>query len=88
MNVKHIYYQLQVAAAHFNANAIIHFGHACLSKVARLPVLYIFAHFTFDLNEFQRHFNDKFPNRNEDLLIFYSDEYCYELGMKMSIVWL
>ncbi|KAG4074402.1 hypothetical protein HA402_000381 [Bradysia odoriphaga] len=35
----------EIAAAHINADAIIHFGHACLSRVSRLPVHYVFPNF-------------------------------------------
>lgn len=32
----------EVAAAHISADGIIHYGHACLSAPASLPVLYVF----------------------------------------------
>uniref|UniRef100_A0A182PL49 2-(3-amino-3-carboxypropyl)histidine synthase subunit 2 n=1 Tax=Anopheles epiroticus TaxID=199890 RepID=A0A182PL49_9DIPT len=38
----------EIAAAHANADGIVHFGHACLSKVARIPVLYVFLQLTFN----------------------------------------
>lgn len=38
----------EVAAAHVEADALIHFGHACLSRTARLPTLYVFSKLPID----------------------------------------
>ncbi|PWN28601.1 diphthamide biosynthesis protein [Jaminaea rosea] len=32
----------EVAAAHVSADVVVHYGHACLSPTARLPVIYVF----------------------------------------------
>lgn len=32
----------EVAAKHVDADLVVHFGHACLSATARLPVIYVF----------------------------------------------
>ncbi|KAI0028210.1 putative diphthamide synthesis protein-domain-containing protein [Vararia minispora EC-137] len=32
----------EVAAQHVDAEAIVHYGHACMSKTYRMPVLYVF----------------------------------------------
>ncbi|KAF8876050.1 putative diphthamide synthesis protein-domain-containing protein [Infundibulicybe gibba] len=32
----------EVAAQHVDAEVVVHFGHACMSRTARLPVLYVF----------------------------------------------
>ncbi|VDB98256.1 unnamed protein product [Peniophora sp. CBMAI 1063] len=32
----------EVAAQHVDAEAIVHFGHACMSKTYRMPVIYVF----------------------------------------------
>lgn len=32
----------EVAAQHVNADLVVHYGHACLSPTARLPVIYVF----------------------------------------------
>lgn len=74
----------QIAASHVTANAIIHFGHACLSKVSRLPVHYVFPNFKFDANKFRQEFQNYFPNLNEELSIFYSTGFAYHLGKVLS----
>lgn len=76
-----IKYQLfQVAAMHINADAIIHFGHACLSKVSRLPVHYVFLHFKFDAAKFNEEFHKILPKLDEPILVFYSNGFYYQLG--------
>ena len=39
----------EVAAEHHNADSIIHFGQACLSPTARLPVFYAFGRQEIDV---------------------------------------
>ena len=41
----------EVAAAHGNADIIIHYGHACLSSPSTIPVYYVF-HQSFDVNSY------------------------------------
>ncbi|XP_058126897.1 2-(3-amino-3-carboxypropyl)histidine synthase subunit 2 [Anopheles ziemanni] len=38
----------EIAASHANADSIIHFGHACLSRVVRIPTFYVFYQFPLD----------------------------------------
>lgn len=42
----------QIAAAHVQADSVVHFGNACQSKVTRLPVFYVFPHLEFDCDNF------------------------------------
>ena len=37
----------EVAAQHLNADLVVHYGHACLSPISRLPVLYVFGRRSF-----------------------------------------
>ncbi len=39
----------EVAAEHYKADAIIHFGRACLSPTRRLPVLHVFGQQPIDV---------------------------------------
>ncbi|KIV94183.1 diphthamide biosynthesis protein 2 [Exophiala mesophila] len=52
----------EVAAEHTDADAVIHYGRACLSPTARLPVLHIFTVMNLDhqdvISQFQGHFPD------------------------------
>lgn len=74
-----------MAASHFDADAIIHFGHACLSKVTRLPVHYVFANFKLNSNIFANELNNVVPNAEEDLMVFYSTAYYYQLGTRFRL---
>ncbi|XP_075147984.1 diphthamide biosynthesis 2 [Haematobia irritans] len=42
----------EIAAAHVEADSLVHFGNACRSKVSRLPVLYSFPHLDIELPKF------------------------------------
>ncbi|EIM84817.1 diphthamide biosynthesis protein [Stereum hirsutum FP-91666 SS1] len=41
----------EVAAQHVDADAIVHFGHACMSKTYRIPVLYVFGKKKIDVQD-------------------------------------
>lgn len=45
----------EIAAAHVDADSLIHFGNACRSKVSRLPVLYMFSELPFNIVDFEKH---------------------------------
>ncbi|KAI1193473.1 putative diphthamide synthesis protein-domain-containing protein [Nemania serpens] len=53
----------EIAAEHADADAVVHYGRACLSPTARLPVLHIFTRQELDhgsvAEAFARHFGDK-----------------------------
>lgn len=50
---------------------MIHFGHACLSKVTRLPVLYVFPKNQVNTDAFISAFTSQFPDKMEKVFIFY-----------------
>ncbi|KIJ62516.1 hypothetical protein HYDPIDRAFT_114653, partial [Hydnomerulius pinastri MD-312] len=39
----------EVAAQHVDANLVVHYGHACMSKTSRLPVVYVFGRKPIDV---------------------------------------
>ncbi|EKM77173.1 hypothetical protein AGABI1DRAFT_101874 [Agaricus bisporus var. burnettii JB137-S8] len=41
----------EVAAQHINADAIVHYGHACMSLTSRLPVIYVFGKKSVDIED-------------------------------------
>ncbi|KAI8786696.1 diphthamide biosynthesis protein 2 [Biomphalaria glabrata] len=41
----------EVAAQHYGADCIIHYGHTCLSPTSKLPVLYIFTKSEVDIDD-------------------------------------
>ncbi|THH32708.1 hypothetical protein EUX98_g1435 [Antrodiella citrinella] len=41
----------EVAAQHVDANAMVHYGHACMSQTSRLPVIYVFGRKEIDAED-------------------------------------
>ncbi|KAI9439278.1 diphthamide biosynthesis protein [Lactarius indigo] len=41
----------EVAAQHVDADAVVHYGHACMSKTYRLPVIYVFGKKPVDVKD-------------------------------------
>lgn len=70
----------EIAAAHVNADSIIHFGHACLSRVTRLPVLYVFPIFEFSSEHFVTALNGLILDKSEKVSLFYDVGYFHALG--------
>ena len=52
----------EIAAEHVDADAVIHYGRACLSSTARLPVLHIYTTVDLDLQDVVNSFQAAFPN--------------------------
>lgn len=82
----------EVAASHIDADAIVHFGPACLSRITRLPVLYVFPMGDLNTSAFTQAIRNQFPSlANDDddvknIMIFYSVEYFYHLGILSLIM--
>ncbi|KAI0804663.1 putative diphthamide synthesis protein-domain-containing protein [Irpex lacteus] len=41
----------EVAAQHVDADAMVHYGHACMSQTSRLPVIYVFGRRSIDVDD-------------------------------------
>ncbi|EXJ79297.1 diphthamide biosynthesis protein 2 [Capronia epimyces CBS 606.96] len=52
----------EVAAEHVDADAVVHYGRACLSPTARLPVMHIFTTIDLDYEAVVMAFRDSFPD--------------------------
>lgn len=70
----------EVAAAHIDAEAIIHLGHACLSKVVRLPIFYIFPSLNIQPNELAKEVESKCSDKTQQILVYYDVGYYYALS--------
>ncbi|KAH8105233.1 putative diphthamide synthesis protein-domain-containing protein [Cristinia sonorae] len=44
----------EVAAQHVDADAMVHYGHACMSQTSRLPVIYVFGRKEIDADDCAR----------------------------------
>ena len=59
----------EIAAEHVEADAVIHYGRACLSPTARLPVVYIFTKQELDAQYVVKAFRDTFPDFQEKVIV-------------------
>ncbi|KEF62749.1 uncharacterized protein A1O9_00722 [Exophiala aquamarina CBS 119918] len=59
----------EIAAEHVNADAVVHYGRACLSPTARLPVLHIFTKMDLDYDSAIKTFRELFPEMNTKVIL-------------------
>ncbi|XP_071501716.1 2-(3-amino-3-carboxypropyl)histidine synthase subunit 2-like [Diadema antillarum] len=74
----------EVAAEHVGANAIIHFGRACLSVTERLPVLYIFGRGRLYAVDCRKKLGTILPSGSQRILVFCDVIYAHELATLQS----
>ncbi|EXJ71112.1 uncharacterized protein A1O5_06105 [Cladophialophora psammophila CBS 110553] len=53
----------EIAAEHVDADAVVHYGRACLSPTARLPVLHIFTTMDLEADDVVTSFQTAFPDQ-------------------------
>ncbi|XP_054707960.1 2-(3-amino-3-carboxypropyl)histidine synthase subunit 2-like [Uloborus diversus] len=70
----------EIAAEHVGCDAIIHFGHACLSPNKRLPVLYVFGKYNIDIPDVVHAFKTLLPDKDCLVAIVYDVMYSYAVG--------
>lgn len=59
----------EIAAEHINADVVVHYGRACLSPTARLPVIYVFVNQELDLEAAVRAFEKSYPDRQQKVIL-------------------
>ena len=69
----------EVSAQHFKADAVVHFGHSCLSSTMRLPSLLVFDRNPIDVEDFVTKLQTEYSTADK-LLIMYDVEYFHALG--------
>ena len=72
----------EIAAEHAQADAIIHYGHACLSQTRRLPVCYVFGQETIDVAACAQHikyFMSDAPSDVKALIVMFELTYEYAI---------
>ncbi|CAO3652063.1 unnamed protein product [Cunninghamella echinulata] len=67
----------EVAAQHIDANAIIHYGHSCLSPTSHLPVLYVFGYQPLDINDCIQQFKTLIPDQQQPAILMCNVEYSH-----------
>ena len=59
----------EVAAEHINADVVVHYGRACLSPTARLPVIYVFTRRPLLLEPLVLAFKETYPDTSTKIII-------------------
>ncbi|XP_013405912.1 2-(3-amino-3-carboxypropyl)histidine synthase subunit 2-like [Lingula anatina] len=70
----------EVAAQHYSADSVIHYGRACLSPVTRYPVLYVFGRKDIDVQHCCEQFQKLFPDLTQHVLVLYDVVYSHAIG--------
>ncbi|KAJ7260523.1 hypothetical protein O6H91_Y407500 [Diphasiastrum complanatum] len=69
----------EVAAAHVNAESIIHYGHACLSQTSGLPVWFVFGKADIEVEPCASKLMELARNSQQPLLVFYGLEFAHAI---------
>ena len=59
----------EIAAEHVNADVVVHYGRACLSPTARLPVIHVFTQRALNVEAVVRAFEGTFPKKEEKIIL-------------------
>ncbi len=59
----------EIAAEHVDADVIVHYGRACLSPTARLPVIHVFTNQPLALELLIQAFQETYADHNEKIII-------------------
>ncbi|NXS60149.1 DPH2 synthase, partial [Brachypteracias leptosomus] len=70
----------EVAAEHVAAEAVLHYGPACLSPCRRLPVLHIFGKQPIDTGRCAEAFRELYPDRQSRVVVLSDVVYAHAMG--------
>ncbi|KAI9795445.1 MAG: Diphthamide biosynthesis protein 2 [Candelina submexicana] len=59
----------ELAAEHVDADVIVHYGRACLSPTARLPVIHVFTNQPLPLKPILQAFKETYSDRDEKIIL-------------------
>ncbi len=59
----------EIAGEHVDADAVVHYGRACLSPTARLPVTYVYTKRDLDHDQVLNSFESAFPDRSTKVVV-------------------
>lgn len=70
----------EVAAEHASAEAVVHYGPACLSPCRKLPVLHVFGRQPLDVGHCAEVFRDLYPDRHSRVVVLSDVVYAHAMG--------
>lgn len=59
----------EIAAEHVDADVVVHYGRACLSPTARLPVIHVFTRQSLAVDRVIESFQSTYPDRNQAIIL-------------------
>ena len=59
----------EIAAEHVDADVVVHYGRACLSPTARLPVIHVFTSQPLSTDSLLDAFEETYPNREQKVIL-------------------
>ena len=69
----------EIAAEHINADVVVHYGRACLSPTARLPVIYVFVKQDLDLEATAKALGKQYPDKQQKIILMADVAYASHL---------
>ncbi|XP_045160185.2 2-(3-amino-3-carboxypropyl)histidine synthase subunit 2-like [Mercenaria mercenaria] len=67
----------EVAAQHYNADAMIHYGRSCLSQPVKMSVLFVYGRLPLDVDNCVHQFSILYPDTSSHVVIVYDTVYAY-----------
>ncbi|KAI5062127.1 hypothetical protein GOP47_0022666 [Adiantum capillus-veneris] len=69
----------EIAAAHVQAECIIHYGHTCFSPMSKLPVWYVFGKAMIDIKDFVHQLVDYAHGHKKRVLVVFDLKYVHAI---------
>lgn len=70
----------EVAAEHVSAEAVVHYGPACLSPCRKLPVLHVFGRQQLDVMRCAEAFKELYPDLQSHVVVLSDVAYSHAMG--------
>ena len=75
----------EVAAQHYNADALVHYGRSCLSQPCKMPVLFVFGRQLIDVDDCCEKFRVLFLDAESNVIVMYDTVFEYACGKRSLI---
>ncbi|KAF8220335.1 diphthamide biosynthesis protein [Tricholoma matsutake] len=84
----------EIAAQHVDADAMVHYGHACMSQTSRLPVIYVFGRKPVDAQRcvdrlvaiFESNISSEETNKPNSIVLRHDVAYTHRAGNPLGIL--
>ncbi|APA08833.1 hypothetical protein SS1G_02634 [Sclerotinia sclerotiorum 1980 UF-70] len=76
----------EIAAEHVDAQVVIHYGRACLSPTARLPVIYVFTSRPLNLESVVQAFENTYKEKDDKIVIMADITYHSHISSLVSLL--